>query len=69
METRGVVVGEGAEGPRIAEPKVAERACERLCSVSAREGAGWILGLKPETPLGHLLPRAARGRGEDCWPL
>ena len=69
METRGIVVREGAEGPRIAELEVAERACERLCSGLAREGAGWILGLKPETPLGHLYPRAAWGRGEDRWPL
>ena len=69
METRGIVVREGAGGPRIAELEVAERACERLCSGLAREGAGWILGLKPETPLGHLYPRAAWGRGEDRWPL
>lgn len=56
METRGAVVREGAEGPRIAKLEVAERACECLCSGSARGGAGWILGLKPEALLGHPTP-------------
>lgn len=70
METRGAVVREGAEGPRIAKLEVAERACERLCSGSARGGAGWILGLKPEALLGHPTPGlAARGHGEDHRPL